>query len=200
MSEDLSRFIKELSEVYDPDNMDAYVSLYLNKNLDEKFIERRVKACKSVLKGDELRNFIDTMEEIKGVIKSKPRGDIVIFSSHKHDFLRYSSLDIGVENLLVVDSSPYLRPLARIQDEWELFTLLLISSSYAKIFSVSFIKKDGTERNMICRLGVQKYLTGGKNVNDPSKYLTVFDMQKKAYRNVALETIYRLRCKDVFIG
>ena len=53
---------------------------------------------------------------------------------------------------------------------------------------------------MVCRLGVQKYLTGGKSVNDPSKYLTVFDMQKNAYRNVALETIYRLRCKDVFIG
>ena len=69
-----------------------------------------------------------------------------------------------------------------------------------KIFSVSFIKKDGTERNMVCRLGVQKYLTGGKSVNDPSKYLTVFDMQKKAYRNIALETIYRLRCEDVFIG
>ena len=69
-----------------------------------------------------------------------------------------------------------------------------------KIFSVSFIKKDGTERNMVCRLGVQKHLSGGKSVNDPSKYLTVFDMQKNAYRNVALETIYRLRCKDVFIG
>jgi len=68
-----------------------------------------------------------------------------------------------------------------------------------KIFSVSFIKKDGTERNMVCRLGVQKHLTGGKNVNDPSQHLTVFDMHKKAYRNVALGTIYRLRCKDVFI-
>ena len=140
MSEDLSSFIKELSEVYDPDNMDAYVSLYLNKDLDEKFIERRVKACKSVLKVDELRNFIDTIEKIKEVITSKSRGNIAIFSSHKHDFLRYSSLDIGVENLLVVDSSPYLRPLARIQDEWESFTLLLISSNYAKIFSVSLGK------------------------------------------------------------
>ena len=68
-----------------------------------------------------------------------------------------------------------------------------------KIFSVSFIKKDGTERTMVCRLGVQKHLTGGKNVNDPSQHLTVFDMHKKAYRNVALGTIYRLRCKDVFI-
>ena len=68
-----------------------------------------------------------------------------------------------------------------------------------KIFSVSFIKKDGTERTMVCRLGVQKHLTGGKNVNDPSQHLTVFDMHKKAYRNVALGTIYQLRSKDVFI-
>jgi len=68
-----------------------------------------------------------------------------------------------------------------------------------KIFSVSFIKKDGTERTMVCRLGVQKHLSGGKNVNDPSQHLTVFDMHKKAYRNVALGTIYQLRCKDVFI-
>ena len=28
---------------------------------------------------------------------------------------------------MIVDSSPYLRPLARIQDEWESFTLLMIS-------------------------------------------------------------------------
>ena len=137
MSEDISRFIRELSEVYDPDNMDTYISLYLNKDVNEKFIERRVKACESVLKKDELKNFIDTMEDITGFIKSKSLSDIVIFSSHKHGFLRYVSLGVGVENLLVVDSSPYLRPLARIQDEWESFTLLLVSSNYAKIYSVS---------------------------------------------------------------
>lgn len=140
MSSDLSSFIKKLSQVYDPDNMDTYVSLYLNKELDEKFIERRAKACKSVLKGDELRNFVDTMEEIKDIIKSKHHMHMVIFSSHKHDFLRHCSLDVGVENLLIVDSSPYLRPLARLQDEWESFTLLLISSNYAKIYSVSLGK------------------------------------------------------------
>ena len=75
----------------------------------------------------------------------------------------------------------------------------ILEKVQGKIFSVSFIKKDGTERTMVCRLGVQKHLTGGKNVNDPSQHLTVFDMHKKAYRNVALGTIYQLRCKDVFI-
>ena len=38
---------------------------------------------------------------------------------------------------MVVDSSPYLRPLARILDEWESFTLLIINSNSAKIFSIT---------------------------------------------------------------
>ena len=42
-----------------------------------------------------------------------------------------------IQTSLVVDSSPYIRPLARIQDEWESFTLVLLDTHYAKIFSVS---------------------------------------------------------------
>jgi peptide chain release factor subunit 1 len=47
---------------------------------------------------------------------------------------------------LIVDSSPYIRPLARIQDEWESFTLLLVSSNYAKIFSVSIGQVENTKK------------------------------------------------------
>jgi peptide chain release factor subunit 1 len=47
---------------------------------------------------------------------------------------------------MVVDSSPYLRLLARIQDEWESFTLLLISSNYAKMFSVSMGEVKSTKK------------------------------------------------------
>ena len=140
MPENLTIFIRELSEIYDQDSMDTFVSLYLKKYANEKFIERRVKACKSILKGEELKNFVDTMEETLDVLKGKSKDNIAIFSSHKNNFLRYTPLTVPVENLLIVDSSPYLRPLARIQDEWESFILLLISSNYAKIFSVSLGK------------------------------------------------------------
>ena len=51
-----------------------------------------------------------------------------------------------MQNLLIVDSSPYIRPLARIQDEWESFTLLLISSNFAKIFSVSIGRVENTKK------------------------------------------------------
>lgn len=140
MKENLSKFIRELSEIYDPDSMDIYVSLYLDKDRNRKFIDRRVKVCRAVLTGEELKNFISTMEDIRDALRKNTGSNIAIFSSHKHDFLKFITLSMPVKNSLIVDSSPYLRPLARVQDEWESFTLLLISSNYAKIFSISLGK------------------------------------------------------------
>ena len=146
MLDDITDLIKELSEVYDPESNNTYISVYLNKK-DKKFLEKRIKACKTVLKGEELSNFIKTMDEIRNNVLNKNFNPaIAIFASHKHNFLRYIPLSIKLENLLVVDSSPYIRPLARMHDEYESFTLLLISSNYAKIYSISLGKVDDTKK------------------------------------------------------
>ena len=146
MTEKLSEFIRELSEIYDPDSNDTYVSLYLRKGTDRKFIDRRIRACRSILKGGALKNFNDTVQVIEDTLKKNISNNIAIFASHKHNFLRYLPLSVQVKNSLIVDSSPYIRPLARIQDEWESFTLLLVSSNYAKIFSVSLGKVDDIKK------------------------------------------------------
>lgn len=159
MQIDLNEFIKELSEVYDSDSRDTYISLYLSNCIDEKFIERRIKACRTALKGEDRKNFIDTMEDIKRVLKKNIWNNIAVFSSKKHNFLKFISLSVPVENLLVADSSPYLRPLARIIDEWESFTLLLISTNYAKIFSISLGAID-RERNLSADI-MNKHKKGG---------------------------------------
>ena len=59
------------------------------------------------------------------------------------------------------------------------------------IVSGVFIKKDGNERTMTFRLGVKKNLAGGVNNVErlDRPYLTVFDMQKDAYRTVNLRTL-----------
>lgn len=59
------------------------------------------------------------------------------------------------------------------------------------IFSVQFIKKDGTLRDMVCRLGVKKYLKGGELKFDAKSrgLLPVFDMQKQAYRMINTNTL-----------
>lgn len=59
------------------------------------------------------------------------------------------------------------------------------------IFSVQFVKKDGTLRYMVCRLGVKKYLKGGELKFDAKSrgLLPVFDMQKQAYRMINTNTL-----------
>ena len=70
----------------------------------------------------------------------------------------------------------------------------LINKSRGRIFSVTFKKKDNTIRVMNCRLDVKKHLKGGDMAYDPTlKGLKpVFDMQKKEFRMINLETIKRL--------
>ena len=64
-----------------------------------------------------------------------------------------------------------------------------------KIFSVDFIKKDGSLRTMIARLGVKKHLQGGtlKYNAEEKSLLPVFDMEKQAYRMVNVNTIQEIR-------
>lgn len=66
----------------------------------------------------------------------------------------------------------------------------LIQKTNGKIFSVSFIKKDGSHRHMVARLGVHKNLKGGKNgAGEHNSLVTVWDMVANGYRMLNLETL-----------
>ncbi len=145
--QDLNEFIREISEIYDKDSNDTFVSLYINRGSDKKIIDKRIQTCKSILKGHELDNFSKTMDEIDNFLRSSNiKHPIAIFASHKYNFINSIQLSVPIDSSLVVDSSPYIRPLARIQDEWESFTLVLISTNYAKLFSVSLGKVEHTKK------------------------------------------------------
>lgn len=68
-----------------------------------------------------------------------------------------------------------------------------------KIFSVEFIKKDGTLRKMVCRLGVKKHLKGGSLGYDAEalNYLTVFDLQSEEYRTINVNTLKSITFEGV---
>ena len=72
-----------------------------------------------------------------------------------------------------------------------------ILATNGKFFSVSFIKKDGTERKMTARLGVKKDIKGIGMKYDPSErnLIVVFDIHKKAYRMINLSTIFKFKFK-----
>ena len=67
--------------------------------------------------------------------------------------------------------------------------------SDGKIFTVEFVKKDGTVRKMNARLGVKKHLKGGSLAFDPLErnLLPVFDMQKEGYRMINASTILTIK-------
>jgi hypothetical protein len=71
-----------------------------------------------------------------------------------------------------------------------------------KIFSVVFTKKDGSSRKMRARMGVTKHHVHEGRPSTTShipKYLTVFDLEKEAYRTVNVDTITDFKCGDTLV-
>jgi len=63
-------------------------------------------------------------------------------------------------------------------------------------FYVTFVKRtNGEVREMRCRVGVKKHLKGGekKFSDEEKKLLTVFDLDKLAYRSIPLDQIIRVK-------
>ena len=77
----------------------------------------------------------------------------------------------------------------------------LMASSKGAVFTVWFVKKDGTVRKMNCRTGATKHLVENPTRKAyerlPHLLLSVYDMQKKEYRNVNLKTMFKLKISKV---
>ena len=67
------------------------------------------------------------------------------------------------------------------------------------VFAVTFVKKDGTVRKMLCRFGVKSYLKGGEWANGqagkPEHHwiAVVFDMEKQGYRSVPVNRLRQMK-------
>lgn len=72
----------------------------------------------------------------------------------------------------------------------------MVQATNGKFFTIVFLKKDKTERKMLCRLGVKKHLKG----NGPSttahidNYMTVYDVKSRGYRTINLDTVKNFKC------
>jgi peptide chain release factor subunit 1 len=125
-----------LIDVYDTDNLNTFVSLYFD-GCDEHFISQREKVIQCLLKPDELKNFVKTMEMIQTFLKKNKAASYAIFASDKNNFFKALSFPVAVKNSLSVDVSPYIHQIAELADAWGAYTLVLLNSNHAKIFSFS---------------------------------------------------------------
>ena len=138
MREIQDKDIKRLATIYDPDSKDTFVSVYINLNTNfRNFLNKRINACRNLLKKDSylLDNFNRTIEIIEESIENNRKQEsLIIFASHVGDFFEiyYSSKD--VENLLVVDTSPYIRPAIEILENYRKIGLILMNTNRVKMF------------------------------------------------------------------
>jgi hypothetical protein len=75
----------------------------------------------------------------------------------------------------------------------------LIQKTHGKIFWVHFYKKDGSPRKMIARTGVKKGVKGtGRGFKNPLEmpYVRVFDMKKREWRMINLDTITEMHFQN----
>ena len=161
MNDKLNDILKDLSEMYDKKSQNTFISVYLNKHTYGKFIHKREATCRSLLKEEEKKNFTQTLEQIKDFIRKNKFSNLAIFASNKYNFFKSVPLSIKLNNSLIVDSSPYIRPLAQIQDEWESFTLVILNSHYAKIYSISLGKVD-RKKNLSKNI-INRHKKGGQS-------------------------------------
>ena len=72
----------------------------------------------------------------------------------------------------------------------------MLTATEGRIFSVKFVKRTtGEVREMVARTGVKAHLKGGDAAYSFSakSLLSVYDLQKKAYRSIALDAIVSLK-------
>ena len=69
-----------------------------------------------------------------------------------------------------------------------------------KIFKAKFVKKNGLDRVMTCRLNVNKHSKGGEQSTDPGKYIVGWEPATNQYRNINIETLQWVKCRGAVVN
>ncbi len=135
--------IRELAEIYD--ELDVYLSVYLptasreDESANRAFIDARIRAIEEALPQDQKESFRETMAMVDDLLFWKPipgeRGRIV-FASAPTSLLHVYRIGIEPKQTMVLDTSPFLLPLAKMRDDYMDYGVLLLDSKEARLFCV----------------------------------------------------------------
>jgi len=131
--------LRRLANESGPDR--CFISVYLNAKSNWRWLERRFEEYRALLEksSDERVNFDRTADIIRERLKGKPpkNGSLAVFACWLSDFYEAHGLSVELKEQVILDSSPYVRPLAEFLDEYETFCIVLLSHKGAKIFLVT---------------------------------------------------------------
>jgi peptide subunit release factor 1 (eRF1) len=122
----------------------AFLSVFLSGPEGLVSLERRFQRMREAVEGDgrdgdELQIFDESARVIREYLQKHPlrAGPLCIYSCWLLDFFESIRLPRPVGDLVWFDSSPYIRPLAELEDEYENVAVVLADNKKARIFVVS---------------------------------------------------------------
>lgn len=134
--------LRKLTEMTSPER--AFLSVFLAGPQSVGELGKRSQKVRRVLKGsrtekDERKYFDENVKVVLNYLERNPlkSGSLCIFSCWALDFFQAVSLTALVKDIVWIDSSPYIRPLAELQDEYENVAVVIADNKKARIFLVS---------------------------------------------------------------
>ncbi len=135
--------IRALAEIYA--EKDIYLSVYLpvsgreNEHLNRLFVGSRISAVKKAL-GPELRTeFEKTFDMAENLIFEPPvfgEKGRMIFACSSESFLHVYRLAVEPERSIVLDTSPFLLPLAKLRADYKDYGMLIVDSREARFICI----------------------------------------------------------------
>jgi len=134
--------LRKLTEMTSPER--TFLSVFLAGPQSVAGLESRFQKVRRVLKDgcsekDEREHFDENVKAVLNYLERNPlkSGSLCIFSCWALDFFQAVPLTAPVKDLVWIDSSPYIRPLAELQDEYENVAVIIADNKKARIFLVS---------------------------------------------------------------
>src|SRR5215210_4817804 len=140
--------LRELAGISGPER--AFLSLYLATPESFAALKSRIETLRALLSEDaaELEHFEENLKLAEKWLSEHTwtTEGAAIFVCWALDFVQAYPLTVSGRDLIWVDSSPYIRPLAELQDEYENFVVVAADNTASRVFFVTSAKADQDSR------------------------------------------------------
>jgi peptide chain release factor subunit 1 len=138
----LAADLRKLAELTAPERV--FLTVYLAGPYSVQELGKRFERIRRVLTGggpekDERECFDENVRLVWEYLERHPlkKGSLCVFSAWVLDYFEAIPLQAPVNDLVWIDSSPYLRPLAELHDEYENVAVVVADNKKARIYLVA---------------------------------------------------------------
>jgi peptide chain release factor subunit 1 len=119
----------------------AFLSLYLSGPRALENLEGRIRKIRHLLEDqeDELEHFEQNLKQLHEFLEEYEfkSGSLAVFACWATEYFEAYPVAKELPDLLWIDSSPYIRPLAELQDEYENFAVVLADNKETHVYLVA---------------------------------------------------------------